>query len=117
MTHKDLDVWKLSLNLVENIYKITRAFPDDEKFGLISQMRRCSTSIPSNIAEGSARGTTREFVRFLQIARGSLAELVTQLAIATRLNYIVNDSELNNQIIPISKMLYKLVQKLTSKIL
>jgi four helix bundle protein len=78
MDHKDLDVWKKSMNLVVLIYDITSKFPSDERFGLTSQMRRAAVSIPSNIAEGAARKGDKEFIQFLMIALGSLSELETQ---------------------------------------
>lgn len=79
MDHKELDAWKLSMGLVNHIYEITRLFPEEEKFGLVNQMRRSAVSIPSNIAEGSARQHNKEMIQFLYIAIGSLAELKTQL--------------------------------------
>jgi four helix bundle protein len=85
--HRDLLVWQESISLVKEIYAVTRSLPDDEKFGLTSQMRRAAVSVPSNIAEGAARGSQREFAQFLVIARGSLSELETQLIIAKELNY------------------------------
>jgi four helix bundle protein len=78
MDHKDLDLWKKSMNLVVLIYDITSKFPSDERFGLTSQMRRAAVSIPSNIAEGAARKGDKEFIQFLMIALGSLSELETQ---------------------------------------
>jgi four helix bundle protein len=87
MDHKELDVWKLSMDLVEEIYKITKSFPDEEKFGIISQMRRAAVSIPSNIAEGAARKSDKEFIQFLYNALGSLSELETQFQIAIRLDF------------------------------
>ena len=86
--HVRMDVWKESVALVCRIYEISSRFPGDERFGLTSQMRRSAISIPSNIAEGAARGSDRDFLRFLYIARGSLAELETQIIIATQLGYI-----------------------------
>jgi len=83
MTHKDLEVYKLSLNLVEDIYKLTEDFPSSENFGLTSQLRRAAVSLPSNVAEGSSRGSTKDFIRFLNIASGSLSEIETQLVIKT----------------------------------
>lgn len=86
-----MDVWKVSLELVEKIYKTTGGFPNEEKFGLTNQMRRAAISIPSNIAEGSARFHSREFVQFLYIAMGSLSELETQLIICSRLQIIKSE--------------------------
>ncbi len=85
--YRDLIVWQKSITLVKQIYQLTQNFPDDEKFGLISQMRRAAISIPSNIAEGQARRTTGDYVRFVSIAEGSLAELDTQLIVAIELSF------------------------------
>lgn len=86
--YQDLIVWQKAIEFVEAIYRHTGAFPTEEKYGLSSQLRRAAVSIPSNIAEGQARGGGREFTRFLDIAIGSLAEVETQLTIANRLKYI-----------------------------
>jgi len=86
--HYGLQVWKDAMRLVREMYRITATFPEDERFGLVSQMRRAAVSIPSNIAEGAARGGRAELVRFLAIARGSLAELDTQLWIARDLGFL-----------------------------
>ena len=75
--HKDLEVWKKSMDLVSNIYKITESFPNKELYGLTNQIRRAAVSIPSNIAEGAARNSKKEFIQFLYIALGSLSELET----------------------------------------
>jgi four helix bundle protein len=85
--HERLEVWRDSMELVEMIYKISSTFPDSERFGLTSQIRRAAVSIPSNIAEGAARRSTPEYLRFLSIARGSLSEIATQTQIANRLRY------------------------------
>ena len=90
MDHKKLDVWIKSIDLVEEIYKITHEFPKLEDYGITSQIRRSAISIPSNIAEGAGRDSTKEYIRFLNIAVGSLSELETQLIIAKRLNYMDN---------------------------
>ena len=81
MTHRDLKVWQKSMELVLRVYKITRDLPNSEKYGLISQMQRSAVSVPSNIAEGAGRSSPKEYVRFLDIAKGSLSELETQLII------------------------------------
>ena len=85
--HERLEVWRDSMELVEMIYKISGNFPDSERFGLTSQIRRAAVSVPSNIAEGAARRSTPEYLRFLSIARGSLSEIATQIQIAVRLGY------------------------------
>ena len=113
MTHKDLEVYKHSLDLVEQIYQLTAHLPASENFGLISQLRRASISLPSNIAEGSSRGSTKDFIRFLNMASGSLAELETQLVIAERLGYITFSQDMQNTIVAIRKMLYRLKQSLS----
>ena len=84
-THRDLDVWKKSVSLVTSIYEITKSFPKEEIYGLTNQIRRAAVSVPSNIAEGSARQGNKEFIQFLYIALGSLTELETQLIIARNL--------------------------------
>ena len=91
-THKDLQIWHEGLSLVERIYNVTAKFPSHETYGLTSQMRRAAVSIPSNIAEGAARQTGKEFIQFLYIALGSLSELETQCIIAQRLNYFEDQS-------------------------
>ena len=87
LRHHELDAWKVAVELVREVYNLTAGFPAQERFGLTSQMRRAAVSIPSNIAEGAARGTTKEYVRFLSVARGSIAELETQLRIAIQLGF------------------------------
>lgn len=89
--HKKLEAWKKSMDLVELIYAATSEFPVDEKFGLVSQMRRAAVSVPSNIAEGAGRRTDAEFINFLTIAIGSLSELDTQLELSGRLGYLDNE--------------------------
>lgn len=85
--HHRLEAWQEAMSLTEEIYNLTGAFPREEIYGLSGQMRRAAVSIPSNIAEGAARGSKKEFLHFLQIARGSLSELETQLILARKLNY------------------------------
>ncbi len=85
--YKDLLVWQKGMELTKQIYHLTQAFPDGEKYGLVSQMRRAAVSIPSNIAEGQARRSTKEFIQFISHAEGSVAELDTQLILALDLGY------------------------------
>ncbi len=115
-SHRDLDVWKKSIRFVTNIYELTKPFPDEEKYGLVSQMRRSAVSIPSNIAEGAARQNKKEFRRFLFISLASLAELETQLIIAENLNYMINSEAIDKQTNDIRKMLLGLIKYLESKI-
>ncbi len=93
-TYKELDVWKKARAFVKEIYIITRDFPNEEKYGLMSQMRRCAVSIPSNIAEGYGRQFKKETLQFLHISRGSLYELETQIYIAYDLSFI-SEEKLN----------------------
>jgi len=85
---KGLDAWQKSMDLVEMVYRITRSWPDDERFGLTNQIRRAAVSIPSNIAEGHGRASNGDFQRFVAIAYGSLSEVETQFLIAERLGYL-----------------------------
>lgn len=104
---KELRIWQKSVDLVALIYKVTKRFPDEEKFGLTNQMRRCAVSIPSNIAEGHMRTTNKVFKQFISIARGSCAELETQSLIANRLGFITQQQyqELDEKITEVAKML------------
>lgn len=87
-SYRQLLAWQKAMELVRDIYRVTKSFPRDEAYGLTSQLRRATVSVPSNIAEGQARYSRREFYRFLQVARGSLAEMETQIMIATSLEYL-----------------------------
>lgn len=87
-TYQDLDLWKEAMILAENIYHITQKFPDTEKFGLVSQMRRATVSIPSNIAEGYRRKGRGEYIQFLSYGYGSASELETQLELSRRLKFL-----------------------------
>jgi len=108
--HKKLDVWKLSMELSREIYRLTTGYPSDERFGIVSQMRRAAVSIPSNLAEGAARSSNNEFRNFLSIARSSLSELDTQLDLSQQLGFITEKSrsEVDQLMTRIDKMLYGL---------
>ena len=112
--YKDLLVWQKGIALAKEVYKVTGRFPSEEKFGLISQMRRAAVSVPSNIAEGQARNTRGEFIQFLSHAEGSLAELDTQARIASELGFCPEDmlSMLVLRIVELQKMLKSLRTKL-----
>ena len=114
-SHKDLKVWQESMDLVTEIYRISDFFPEKEKFGLTSQIRRCAISIPSNIAEGCARKGNRELLQFLYVSLGSLAELETQYEIAQNLKYIKESEEIRNKIIFIRIMLSNLIKSIKNK--
>lgn len=107
---KDLKVWQKSIELAVDVYKATSLLPNDEKYGLISQMKRCSVSVSSNIAEGSGRGSSAQFKYFLNISQGSAFELETQLIISNRLELL--DDNLSTGLIEktteIQKMIYAL---------
>jgi four helix bundle protein len=115
--HKKLDAWKESINLVMLVYELTRQFPKNEIFGLISQLRRAVISIPGNIAEGAARQTRREFVQFLYIARGSLSEVDTYIEIAQRLGYIERGAiaMVEKKLVDVDKIITGLIQSLKRK--
>ena len=114
--YKDLVVWQKSMDLVMAVYESTEHFPKSEIFGLISQMRRCSVSIPSNIAEGSRRRTQKDFRQFLTIAYGSGAELETQIEIAKRLAFgkQLDYREVDNLLSEVMKMLNKMLSNFNS---
>ena len=113
-THKDLDVWKKSIEMVTLVYKLTRSFPKEELYGLTNQMRRAAVSVPSNIAEGAGRNSNKELLQFLYYATGSLSELETQLIIAHNLEYLNNEQKQETDIAfsNIFKMLSKLIQSI-----
>ncbi|MFJ1381837.1 MULTISPECIES: four helix bundle protein [Capnocytophaga] len=114
-SYKELVVWQKSMDLVKGVYEVTRLFPEEEKFGLTSQIRRSAISIPSNIAEGFGRGSSKSFLQFLYVSRGSLYELETQLYIAKELNFISDNQEIENLVSEIGKMLNSMIQKLKLK--
>jgi four helix bundle protein len=111
--YKQLDVWNKGIDLASSIYRVTKKFPKEEKFGIVSQMRRCSVSISSNIAEGAGRSSDKEFRQFLNISFGSCSELETQLIISQNLGYLTGSefesilSDLNE----IQRMVFTLIKK------
>lgn len=109
--HKKLDVWKKSMKLVMKLYKLTESFPKSERFGLISQIRSCSVSVPANIAEGSGRNSYPQMVNFLNISKGSICELATLIILSENLGYIENNSsvQLQDEIKTLEKQLYNLM--------
>lgn len=111
-SHHRLEAWQEAMKLAEEIYRMTGGFPKEEVYGLISQMRRAAVSVPSNIAEGAARGGAKEFLHFLLISRGSLSELETQLMLATKLGYM----EKNNSIMEIVEKLFGLLGGLINSV-
>jgi len=111
--HKKLEVWKKAIEFVTKIYKITESFPDHEKFGLISQIRRSAVSIASNISEGAVRSSKKEFIQFLSIAQGSSSELETQLIISNNLGFLKEeDMHLLDELDQISRMIIGLIRTL-----
>jgi four helix bundle protein len=95
LNHKNLEIWKVSLSLVKEVYALTKFYPKEELFGLVSQIRRAAVSIISNVSEGAARRSKIERKRFYEIARASLVELDTQIEISLELNYLKNDEICN----------------------
>jgi four helix bundle protein len=114
-TYRDLIVWQKSMAMVTEIYKVTQSFPRREDYGITSQIRRCAVSIPSNIAEGYGRHSRNEYIRFLQIALGSLFELQTQLEIAANLGYLKKEEfdVLYESTREVERMLSVLIKRLT----
>ena len=115
---KDLRVWQHSMAICKDIYKILRLLPVEERFALADQIRRSTISVPSNIAEGQRRGSDKEFIHFLSISRGSLAELHTQLLLCINLEY-VSESEMTpiiNELEEIDKMLNGLMQSISRRL-
>jgi four helix bundle protein len=115
--YKDLHVWQKSMELARQTYFLTSRFPSEEKFGLVSQMRRAAVSVPSNIAEGQARNTTGEYVQFLSHAEGSAAELDTQLRVSIELGYCsgADLEEVLRLLTDVQKMMKRLRYSLTPK--
>ena len=116
-TYRDLIVWQKSIKLVTEVYSITKNFPKEELYGLTSQIRRSVVSIPSNIAEGYGRNSTQDYIRFLQIACGTLYEMQTQIEIAVNLDYLDREYSENifNQTNEIERMLNSFIRKMKEK--
>lgn len=110
MYYKDMEVWKESIKLATNIYGITETYPNNEVFGIVSQIRRAAISIPSNIAEGSVKHSDKETLRFLDIALGSLAELDTQMILSENLQFIKNYKDIELQISKVRALLTGLIK-------
>ena len=117
-THKDLRVWQQSIDMVTSIYMMTKTFPKEELFGLVSQMRRAAVSVPSNIAEGYARGTDREKIHFQRISSGSMSEIDTQLMLSLNLGYISQEAyaELSEKITSVWKQLNALISSIKKRL-
>ena len=115
---RDLEVWKVAMDLAAECYKVTKTFPKDELFGMTSQIRRAAASIPANIAEGQGRDHTKEFLNFLSIARGSHMEVQTHLLLAQRVG-LLNEADLQSLLTlceRISQMISRLRQALEKKV-
>lgn len=117
-SYREIKSWQKSMELVTQIYKETECFPDSEKFGLTNQIRRASVSIPSNIAEGFGRNSLNEFIRFLNIARGSLFEMQTQIEIAQNLSFLESEKfqALMATSVEIEKLINGLINSLKVKL-
>lgn len=116
---RDLIVWQRGIALVETVYQACGSFPKHELYGLVNQMQRCAVSVPTNIAEGSHRDSTKEFLHFISISLGSLAELETHFIIAQRLNYVdgTRSNTLLSEIDELGRMLRALQKSLKSRLL
>jgi four helix bundle protein len=116
-THKNLTVWQKSITLVAEVYRITRVFPKEEIYCIVSQLRRAAISIPSNIAEGSARKYTKEYIQFLYVSLGSAVELETQLIISVNLDFIKQEKaeSIQSQLEEIIRMLKGLIKSLSGR--
>ena len=112
--YRDLIVWQKAMDLVEAVYRTTAAFPKEEMYGLTSQLRRAAVSIPSNIAEGNGRNTTRDYLNFLGMAYGSVKEVETQVLIAERLRYI--DSNQTGRLVTMTAEIARLISGLVNSL-
>jgi four helix bundle protein len=115
VNHKDLEVWKKSIGFVSELYRVTNSFPKEEIYGLTSQIRRAAVSVPSNIAEGSARQSDKEFIQFLYIALGSVVEVETQFIIALRIGYLERTEEIIKEAESIRRMILGLIKHVKGK--
>ena len=117
-THRDLRVWQQSIDFVSSIYLMTRSLPKEELFGLVSQMRRSAVSVPSNIAEGYARGMDKEKIHFLRISSGSMSELETQLTLCLKLGYISQEeyNTTSEKLVSVWKQLNALISVIKKRI-
>jgi len=118
-THfRDLDVWQVAMSLAKAVYVLTAEMPTSERYGLSSQLQRAAVSVPSNIAEGNARGSLREYLRFLSIASGSVAEVQTQLLLIVDLGLVAEDAVESAMALAerVSQMLYRMKQSLRSNL-
>jgi four helix bundle protein len=115
-SHKDLDVWRLAIDLAQDVYEVSKVFPRDEQFGMTSQMRRAAVSIAGNIAEGAARNGQREFTQFLYIVLGSASEMETQLEIARRVGLVAEGdfARLDALLARVAQMLRGLIRSVKS---
>ena len=115
-SYRDLIVWQKGVDLVPDVYEILRRFPKEENFALSHQIRRAAASVPANIAEGQARGHKKEFIQFLNVAKGSLAELDTLIVVAHRLGYITNEqlSSLEDRIADVRRPLGALIENVST---
>lgn len=111
---KELIVWQKSMDLVDDVYAIQRRFPKSEVFGLGDQMRRAVVSIPSNIAEGYGRGSRKDYVHFLQIARGSVYEIMTQLNIAARQGFVSDIASVESRAVDVARILNSMISRLST---
>jgi four helix bundle protein len=113
-SYKELVVWQRAMDLVVEIYKVTRSFPREEMYGLVAQIRRAVVSVASNVAEGQARGKGREFAKFLRIALGSLQEVKTQLIVSERLGYVVKEK--TSTMVKLANEVGRLLRALTKSV-
>ena len=117
-SHRDLEVWKRSVDLVATVYELTNTFPKEERYGITNQIRRAAVSIPSNISEGAARSHNKEFVQFLYVSLGSISELETQIIISHNLKFLSsNDSiKIQNELTELRKMILGLIRHIRSRV-